>query len=197
MSLSDWVKNGWLVAHKTSPQEIRDLFGVTKRDLRDCAAKGLSDDWRLAIAYNAALQCATAALAASGYRASREAHHFRIIQSLSFTLNVDSGTVGRPDEVQAQTQRLRDGQSILDTVREQARKMQSALGVRSAESSATLQSLCQHAAESGDRDRHVRIEHRDTDGPRSDWLTLQCIVEYIVDPACRAGVSAQLNPGSA
>ena len=48
----------------------------------------MSDDWRLAIAYNAALQCATAALAASGYRASREAHHFRIIHSLSFTLSV-------------------------------------------------------------------------------------------------------------
>ncbi len=29
-------------------------------------------DWRFAIAYNAALQAATAALAASGYRASRE-----------------------------------------------------------------------------------------------------------------------------
>ena len=97
MSLSDWVKNGWLVAHKTSPQEIKDLLGVTDRDLRDCAAKGLSDDWRLAIAYNAALQCATAALAASGYRASREAHHFRIIQSLSFTLSVSPTTVGLLD----------------------------------------------------------------------------------------------------
>ena len=40
---------------------------------------------------------------------------------------------GRPDEVQAQAQRLRDGQSILDTVREQARKMQPALGVRDRE----------------------------------------------------------------
>src|SRR5262249_6620830 len=35
---------------------------------------------------------------------------------------------GRPDEVQAQARRLRDGQSILDTVRDQARKMQSDLG---------------------------------------------------------------------
>src|SRR5205085_9755269 len=31
---------------------------------------------------------------------------------------------GRPDEVQAQTRRLRDGRSILDTVREQAKQMQ-------------------------------------------------------------------------
>ena len=97
MSLSAWEKNGWLVAHKTSPQEIQDLLGVADRDLHDCEAKGLSDDWRLAIAYNAALQCATAALAASGYRASREAHHFRIIHSLSFTLGTDSNQVGQLD----------------------------------------------------------------------------------------------------
>ena len=43
-------------------------------------------DWRFAIAYNAALQAATAALAAAGYRASRESHHHRVIQSLEFTL---------------------------------------------------------------------------------------------------------------
>jgi len=35
---------------------------------------------------------------------------------------------GRPDEVQAQVRRLRDGRSILDTVGDQARKMQPALG---------------------------------------------------------------------
>src|SRR5262245_10395478 len=35
---------------------------------------------------------------------------------------------GRPDEVQAQARRLRDGQSILDTVREQAKKIEGALG---------------------------------------------------------------------
>jgi hypothetical protein len=36
---------------------------------------------------------------------------------------------GRPEEVQAQTRRLRDGQSILDQVGDQARKMRSGLGV--------------------------------------------------------------------
>ncbi|MSR58516.1 MAG: DUF1552 domain-containing protein [Planctomycetaceae bacterium] len=40
---------------------------------------------------------------------------------------------GRPDEVEAQSRRLRDGQSILDTIREQARKMQPALGSRDRE----------------------------------------------------------------
>ena len=35
---------------------------------------------------------------------------------------------GRPDEVQAQARRLRDGQSILDTVRDQAKQMEPVLG---------------------------------------------------------------------
>ncbi|HEY2250183.1 MAG TPA: hypothetical protein VGH74_03940, partial [Planctomycetaceae bacterium] len=70
---------------------------MADRDLHDCTAKGLSDDWRLAIAYNAALQCATAALAASGYRASREAHHFRIVQSLSLTLGIENELVSQLD----------------------------------------------------------------------------------------------------
>ena len=41
-------------------------------------------DWQCAIAYNAALQAATA-LAAAGYRATRDNHHDRVIQSLEFT----------------------------------------------------------------------------------------------------------------
>lgn len=40
---------------------------------------------------------------------------------------------GRPDEVQAQERRLRDGQSILDTVREQAKTMSPKLGGRDRE----------------------------------------------------------------
>lgn len=40
---------------------------------------------------------------------------------------------GRPDEVQAQARRLRDGQSILDTVAGQARRLQPTLGVRDRE----------------------------------------------------------------
>lgn len=97
MSLSDWARNKWLVEHQTSPQEIKDLLGVADRDLRDCTASGLSDDARLAIAYSAALQCAMAALAAAGYRASREAHHYRVIQSLGLTLCADDNEVRRLD----------------------------------------------------------------------------------------------------
>lgn len=76
MSFAGWVNNGWLVAHKSSKQEIGNLLGIVARDLKDSQAKDVSDDWRFAIAYNAALQAATAALAADGYRASRENHHY-------------------------------------------------------------------------------------------------------------------------
>jgi hypothetical protein len=90
MSFGDWVSNGWLVAHKSSEQEIRNLLGIVARDLKDSRAKEVSDDWRFAIAYNAALQAATAALVAAGYRASRESHHYRVIQSLELTVAKDA-----------------------------------------------------------------------------------------------------------
>src|SRR5579863_3451963 len=87
MSFEDWVKNGWLEVHKSSKEEIANLLGIVERDLKDSKAKDVSNDWRFAIAYNAALQASTAALAAAGYRATRESHHHRVIQSLEFTLD--------------------------------------------------------------------------------------------------------------
>lgn len=83
--------------HRTSRQEIADLLAVVDRDLVDCRARGLSADWRLNIGYNAALQAATAALACAGYRAAREAHHFRVIQSLAYTLGADPVFIARFD----------------------------------------------------------------------------------------------------
>ena len=98
MSLKDWLNKGWVVNHKTSSEEITELFGVADRDLEDCKAEGLSPHWKLAIAYNAALQMATAALAACGYRSSREAHHYRVIQSLRYTIKADSALIAQFDK---------------------------------------------------------------------------------------------------
>ena len=97
MSLADWERNGWLIAHRTSAAEVRDLLAVVGRDLADSAAEGLSADWKLNIAYNAALQAATAALAAAGYRASRDQHHYRVIQSLRETIGADVALVNLLD----------------------------------------------------------------------------------------------------
>ena len=98
MSLSEWRKNGWLKSHQTSPQEIADLLAVADRDLKDCQTKGLSDDWKFNIAYNAALQASSAALAASGYAVAKgDSNHFRVIQSLAFTISADAAAIQRFD----------------------------------------------------------------------------------------------------
>lgn len=83
--------------HRSSSGEIGDLLNLVDRDLRDSQVPGLTADWRLNIAYNAALQAATAALAASGYRASRQAHHLRVVQSLQFTIGWDKDLINGLD----------------------------------------------------------------------------------------------------
>lgn len=97
MSLQEWLKSGWLVEHRPDRGEIGELLAIVDRDLTDARTERLSADWRLNIAYNAALQAATAALAAAGYRAARDAHHFRVIQSLRFTIGADAATVRQFD----------------------------------------------------------------------------------------------------
>lgn len=98
MSLQNWLNNGWLTKHQTSAQEIADLLAVADRDLADCQTPGLSADWQMSIAYNAALQMATAALAAAGFRAPHEAHHYRVIQSLTYTIAADKTLIGQLDQ---------------------------------------------------------------------------------------------------
>ena len=70
-----------------------------ERDLSNAKVAGLSDDWKLNIAYNAGLQAATVALAASGFRAAREQHHYRTIQSLALTLGWPTTKVDRFDRL--------------------------------------------------------------------------------------------------
>ena len=68
MSLLQWEMNGWLRPHKTDRKEIANLLAIADRDILDAAAKGLSDDWKFGIAYNAALKLCTLMLYAAGYR---------------------------------------------------------------------------------------------------------------------------------
>ena len=50
LSLKEWLRNGWLIEHKTNLEEIKDLFRIVDRDLKDCEVAYLSPDWRLNIA---------------------------------------------------------------------------------------------------------------------------------------------------
>jgi len=94
MTLQDWLSNGWLKQHTTSRQEVRDLLDKVDRDIAEAAKEEITLDWRLAIAYNACLGCATIALRASGYRMPGGAgQHYRTIQSLRFTLNPDTDII--------------------------------------------------------------------------------------------------------
>jgi hypothetical protein len=99
MSLESYRQNGWLVAHQTSADEIRNLLGVADTKISDYQkAKEVSADSRLSIAYNAILASATAVLAAAGYRPARGGNeHFRTIQALEFTVDPDTNLTKRID----------------------------------------------------------------------------------------------------
>lgn len=90
MNLDTWLTNGWLVSHAATPREIRDLLDAAAADAAD-AGKDVSPAWRFAIAYNAALRLATAALEAAGYRATRDQKHYRTIATLPLVLGPDAG----------------------------------------------------------------------------------------------------------
>jgi len=94
-TLDSWVSNGWLQKHEGSAEETADLLAIVDRDIAECRTPGLSADWRLAIAYNGALQAARAALAAAGYRVpkSEPGHHHRVVESLRHTARLDSSKV--------------------------------------------------------------------------------------------------------
>ena len=86
MSLADWAKNGWLRTHKPSKEEITNLFEIVERDLKDASAKGISDDWKFGIAYNAALKLCAILLHSSGYRPEKNLAHYRTLQALPLIL---------------------------------------------------------------------------------------------------------------
>jgi uncharacterized protein (UPF0332 family) len=88
MSLRQWLNNGWLRNHKTSKNEILNLFAIVERDLKD-AKVGISDDWRFGIAYNAALKLCTILLYADGYETEKNLQHYRTIQAISIILGED------------------------------------------------------------------------------------------------------------
>lgn len=89
MSLEQWLANGWLKRHQTSPQEIANLLAIARRDLNDSRRHELSDDWRFGIAYNAALKLCTILIFAEGFRPQQSLAHFRTLQGLTEVLGED------------------------------------------------------------------------------------------------------------
>jgi len=90
MTLKKLSAQNKLQPHRTSKQEISNLFLVIKRDLKDSKVKGLSLDRKFATTYNAVLQSATILLYCSGYKPRGAGHHFIVFQAMKEILGKTS-----------------------------------------------------------------------------------------------------------
>jgi hypothetical protein len=90
MTLQNLLSIGRLKAHVATALEIRRLLAAIERNLADSAVTQVSDENRFDAAYKAVMQCALAAMMASGYRpsTSEPGHHATLIQSLPLTMGV-------------------------------------------------------------------------------------------------------------
>lgn len=94
MTLQNLLRIGKLKDHRPTAAEVLRLLAAVERNLADAAVTGISDETRFDAAYKAVMQCALAAMMASGYRPStgEPGHHVTLIQSLPLTLGVDNAT---------------------------------------------------------------------------------------------------------
>ncbi len=97
MTLQRSLEISWIRPHETSREEIGELLAIADRDIGQSQTPGLGPEWRFGIAYNAALQLATAALAAAGYQAERQNKHQRTIECLAWTVGLSSSEVALLD----------------------------------------------------------------------------------------------------
>lgn len=97
MSLKSWSDAGWIREQEPDPEMIRVALDAARKDLQQCQVEGLSPEWRLIIGYTCILNAAMAALLASGYRADRDQHHYRTLQSLQLTVGMPPNEVRRLD----------------------------------------------------------------------------------------------------
>lgn len=88
-SLRQFLAEGRLRRQTSNAVEIKNLLLVAERDLADARVEGVTADRRFATAYNAALQLATAALRAEGYRTSGTGHHFTTLAVLTDILGAE------------------------------------------------------------------------------------------------------------
>ncbi|WP_428623824.1 DNA-binding protein [Sedimenticola sp.] len=90
MSLENLLKIGQLKRHQTDREEIRRLLDSARRNLADAGIEAVSHENRFHAAYTAIMQCALAAMMASGYRpdTKKPGHHMTLIQSLSLTMGL-------------------------------------------------------------------------------------------------------------
>jgi uncharacterized protein (UPF0332 family) len=93
MSLQIYLQNNWIAIHQTSRSEIANFLKIADRDFVESQVSGLGPEWRFDIAYNAALQLASAALAAEGFQPERQNKHQRTIECFAFTVKLKTSDV--------------------------------------------------------------------------------------------------------
>ena len=89
MNLQTWLTNGWLRPHQTDAAEVRELWLIAARDLRDAESGGISPDWQFGIAFNAALKLCTILLYAEGCRPEKQLANYRTLQALPVILGAE------------------------------------------------------------------------------------------------------------
>jgi len=89
LTLTQWHENGWLQVIPASAEEVARLLAVADRNLADAEVTAVSTDARVGFAHAATIALAAAALAAEGYRASKDRHHERLLDSLRHTIDID------------------------------------------------------------------------------------------------------------
>ena len=89
MTLSEMLQRSELERLAAGKREVSGLITKASRRLEEAGNEDNYGDSRLEFAYLTVLFCATAALRASGYRATRgEGHHVRTLDTLLYTLHV-------------------------------------------------------------------------------------------------------------
>jgi len=87
MNLKDLLDHGSIKLHSTSKEEIENLFGLVRRDIRDSkAAKIISTDRRFTTAYNAILQLATIVIYCKGYMPTGWGHHYTVFKAMKIIM---------------------------------------------------------------------------------------------------------------
>jgi uncharacterized protein (UPF0332 family) len=111
VKFKDWATSKKLTEHQSSYAEVTDLLTLADNRLNDCEKmlkSGVSADTCFANAFEAALPCAKAVLAASGYRIGQEAQggHHLLLEALTFTVDTRSRVVSRLQSARKQRQQI-------------------------------------------------------------------------------------------
>ena len=82
MPLENWHSVGKLHRHETNKEELKAIYGVISRCLKDASLKGLSADQKYILSYQAVFEAALALVYCHGYRPVKAGHHYIVWQCI-------------------------------------------------------------------------------------------------------------------